>query len=201
MAGESRLIAAVFDPLLESLRSAPAWAFVLAMGVLPLVGVPLSALWVLTGATFGRWTGLGLIIVGMAINFALAYVVSNRWLREPIARLLARRGVKVPEARPGEYVKLTVAARVFPGLPNFMQSYLLGLANVPFRIYYPVSFPPQILYAVGFVMFGDSLVKGRLGSVVLALSLVLAAGLVANIVRRRCRVVEDEDNTITEGTE
>jgi len=178
----------MIESILEFLRGAPAWVFVLAMGVLPLVGVPLSALWVLTGATFGRWTGLGLIVAGMAINFALAYVISNRLLREPIARLLARRGVTVPEARPGEYVKLTIAARVFPGLPNFMQSYLLGLANVPFRVYYPVSFPPQILYAVGFVLFGDSLVKGKTGSVVLAVSVVLAAGLVANLVRRRYRV-------------
>ena len=181
----------MIEPILESLRGAPPWMFVLAMGVLPLVGVPLSALWVLTGATFGRWTGLGLIVAGMAINFALAYVISNWLLRDRIAKLLARRGVTVPEARPGEYVKLTIAARVFPGLPNFMQSYLLGLANVPFRVYYPVSFPPQILYAVGFVMFGDSLVKGKAGSVVLAVSVVVAAGLVANLVRRRYRVADE----------
>lgn len=180
----------MFDSILESLRSGPPWAFVLAMGVLPLIGVPLSALWVLTGATFGRWTGLGLIVAGLAINFALAYLISNRWLREPIKRLLERRGVSVPEAHPGEYVKLTLAARVFPGLPNFMQSYLLGLANVPFRVYYPVSFPPQILYALGFVMFGDSVVEGKTGSVVFAVSVLLAAGLVANIVRRRCRLAE-----------
>jgi uncharacterized membrane protein YdjX (TVP38/TMEM64 family) len=182
----------MIDSILEWLRSGSPWMFVAAMGVLPLVGVPLSALWVLTGATFGRWTGLGLIIAGMAINFALAYVISNRLLREPIARLLERRGIQVPEAHPGEYIKLTIAARVFPGLPNFMQSYLLGLANVPFRIYYPVSFPPQILYALGFVLFGDSLVKGKTGSVILAISVVVAAGLLANIARRRYRVEEDK---------
>ena len=177
----------MFDSILESLRSSPPWMFVAAMGVLPLIGVPLSALWVLTGATFGKWTGLGLIVAGMAINFALAYLVSNRLLREPIARLLVRRGIAVPEAKPGEYVKLTIAVRVFPGLPNFMQSYLLGLANVPFRVFYPVSFPPQILYALGFVLFGDALVEGKSGGLVAGVGILVAAGLVVNMIRRRAK--------------
>lgn len=189
MEGQGRMI----DPILEALRSEPPWMFVAAMAVLPLVGVPLSALWVATGAAFGQWTGLGLIMAGMAINFALAYLISNRLLRGPIARLLERRGVAVPEARPGEYVKLTIAARLFPGMPNFMQSYLLGLANVPFRIYYPFSFPPQILYAVGFVLFGDALVKGKVGGLIVAVSIIVAAGLLVNIVRRRhAKPLEEE---------
>lgn len=175
----------MIETILETLRGAPPWMFVLAMGVLPLVGVPLSALWMLTGVTFGAREGFLIILAGMAINFALAYLVSNKWLRGPITRLFEKRKIKIPEALPSEYIKLTIAIRLFPGLPNFMQSYLLGLANVPFRIYYLFSFPPQIAYAIGFVLFGDSLVNMKGGKLILAVSILVAAGLIMNMIRKR----------------
>ena len=173
------------EAILEIFRGAPPWVIVAALSLLPLVGIPLSPLWLVTGATFGMKTGMFLIVTGFAINFALAYLVSNRLLREPLLRLFQRRGVGIPQALPGEYAKLVIAVRVFPGLPNFMQSYLLGLANVPFRIYYLLSFPPQIAYAVGFVMFGDSIVNLEGGRIILAVSIVIAAGLLLNIVHKR----------------
>ena len=173
------------EAILEILRGAPPWVFVAALALLPLVGIPLSPLWMVTGATFGMKTGMILIVAGFAINFALAYLISNRLFREPLLRLFQRRGIGIPQAQPGEYSKLIIAIRVFPGLPNFMQSYLLGLANVPFRIYYLLSFPPQIAYAVGFVMFGDSIVNMEGGKIILAVSIVIAAGLLFNIVHKR----------------
>lgn len=175
----------MIETLLEALRQAPLWVFLMALSLLPLVGMPLSALWLLAGATYGTRDGLLLILAGMAINFALAYLISNRWLRGPISRLFAKRGIRIPEAQPGEYIKLTLAIRIFPGLPNFMQSYLLGLANVPFRIYYFFSFPPQIAYAVGFVLFGDSLVNMKGGGLLLAVSILVAAALLVSMFRKR----------------
>jgi uncharacterized membrane protein YdjX (TVP38/TMEM64 family) len=177
--------AIMIESLLEALRGAPIWVFLAGMSLLPLVGFPLSALWVLAGVTYGMGDGFLLILAGMAINFALAYQISNRWLRGPISRLFEKRGIRIPEAQPSEYIKLTIAIRIFPGLPNFMQSYLLGLANVPFRTYYFFSFPPQIAYAVGFVLFGDSLVNMKGGGLLLAVSILVAAGLLVSIVRKR----------------
>jgi len=175
----------MIDSLLEALRGAPLWMFLAAISLLPLVGVPLSALWVLAGVTYGKVEGFVVILAGLAVNFAVAYLISNRWLRGPISRLFARRGIRIPEALPSEHVKLTLAIRLFPGLPNFMQSYLLGLANVPFLIYYFVSFPPQIAYAVGFVWFGEALAERQGGGIIAAVSILIAAGLLINIVRKR----------------
>lgn len=175
----------MIEPLLEALRDAPLWVFVAAISLLPLVGVPLSAMWILAGVTYGKTEGFVVILGGLAINFAIAYLISNRWLRGPISRLFAKRGIKIPEAMPSEYVKLTIAIRLFPGLPNFMQSYLLGLANVPFLIYYFVSFPPQIAYAVGFVWFGEALANRQGSGIIAAVSILVAAGLLVNMFRKR----------------
>ena len=171
--------------ILEMLQSLPVWLFLAALSLLPLLGMPISPMWILTGMTYGVWGGLGLIVVGMAINFALAYFVSQRWLRAPISRLLLRKGIRIPEARPGEFIKLTIAIRLLPGLPQFMQSYLLGLANVPFLTYYFFSFPPQIAYAVGFIVLGDSLLTMKGGGAILGISIVIAVALLFNLARNR----------------
>lgn len=171
--------------ILEALQGLPFWLFLAALSLLPLLGMPLSPMWILTGMTYGVWGGLGLIIAGMAINFALAYLIAQRWLRVPVSRLLLRKGYRVPEARPGEFIKLTLAIRLFPALPQFMQSYLLGLANVPFLTYYFYSFPPQIAYAVGFIILGDSLLTMKGGAAILGISIVIAVALLFNIARNR----------------
>ena len=179
--------------ILEVLQGLPVWLFLAALSLLPLLGMPLSPMWILTGLIYGVWGGLGLIIVGMAINFALAYLISQRWLRVPVSRLLLRKGYRIPEAKPGEFIKLTLAIRLIPVLPQFMQSYLLGLANVPFHIYYFYSFPPQIAYAVGFVILGDSLLSMKGGGVILGVSIVIAVALLLNIARKRQTVLTSKD--------
>lgn len=181
------------ESIVEALRGSPPWMYLLALSFLPLIGVPLSALWLITGAAFGPRNGFLLIMGGMVVNFALAYLIANRWLRGPLTRLFEKRGIKIPEAKPAEFVKLTIAIRIFPGLPNVMQSYLLGLANVPFRIYYPLSFPPQIAIAVGFVMFGNSLANMEGGGLIMAALIIVAAGLLMSIIRKRRAAAGDLD--------
>lgn len=171
--------------ILEVLQGWPVWWFLAALSLLPLLGMPLSPMWVLTGLIYGIWSGLALIVVAMAINFALAYLISQRWLREPILRLFLRKGIRIPESQPGEHIKLTIAIRLLPVVPQFMQSYLLGLANVPFLTYYLFSFPPQIAYAVGFVVLGDSLFNMKGGGMILGVSILIATALLLNIARKR----------------
>ena len=175
----------MIQEILEALRGSPV-LFMIGMGTLPFVGVPLSAFWLAAGAAFKPpWYAFAIIMGGLAINFALAYLISNKWLRGPIKRLFEKRGIKIPEAQPSEYVKLTLAIRLFPGLPNFMQSYLLGLANVPFRTFYLISFPPQIAYAIGFVVIGESLVEMKGFKLILGICIIVAAGLIVNMIRKR----------------
>jgi uncharacterized membrane protein YdjX (TVP38/TMEM64 family) len=175
----------MIELVLETLQAWPVWWFLAALTLLPLVGMPISPLWVLTGLTYGIWNGLLLILVAMAINFTLAYLLAQRWLRKPALRLFERKGIRIPQAQAGEFVKLTLAVRLLPALPQFLQSYLLGLANVPFPTYFLFSFPPQIAFAVGFVVLGDSLFNLKAGGFILAGCFLLSAVLLLSIARKR----------------
>lgn len=175
----------MIELILGVLQGWPFWWFLAALSFLPLIGMPLSPMWVMAGVVYGIKGGLALTLVAMAINFALAYQISQRWLREPISRLFLRRGFRIPEAQPGEFVKLTIAIRLLPFVPQFMQSYMLGIANVPFLTYYIFSFPPQIAIATGFVVLGGSLFDMKAGGIILGVSILIAAALLLNIARKR----------------
>lgn len=175
----------MIELILGVLQDWPFWWFLAALSFLPLLGMPLSPMWVMAGAVYGVKGGLALTLVAMAINFALAYQISQRWLREPVSRLFLRRGIRIPEAQPGEFIKLTIAIRLLPFVPQFIQSYLLGIANVPFLIYYIFSFPPQIAIATGFVVLGGSLFDLKVGGIILGVSILIAASLLLNIARKR----------------
>ncbi len=175
----------MIESLLDVLQGTSAWWILAILAFLPLIGMPLSPIWILAGLKFGFVNGLGVIIAGMAINFALAYFIAQGWMREPITRFLRRRGIEVPDVQRNEFIKLTIAIRLFPALPQFMQSYLLGISNVPFMIYYIFSFPPQIAYAVGFILIGDSLFEMKIGILFLGASALVAVTLILNIIRNR----------------
>jgi uncharacterized membrane protein YdjX (TVP38/TMEM64 family) len=174
----------MFNQLLEMLRGADPLLILLALAILPLFGAPVSVLWVLTGASLGPWKGFGVAIAGTMINMSLAWLLANRVFRRWLEAFLQKRGYQIPRAEPADYVKLTLALRIIPGVPLFVQSYLLGLANVPYRIYLPVSMPPQIAYAAGFILFGDSLIHMRGGGILAAACLLVAVGLLVKLARR-----------------
>ena len=68
----------MIQEILEALRGSPV-LFMIGMGTLPLVGVPLSAFWLAAGAAFKPpWYAFAIIMGGLAINFALAYLISNK---------------------------------------------------------------------------------------------------------------------------
>jgi uncharacterized membrane protein YdjX (TVP38/TMEM64 family) len=79
---------------------------------------------------------------------------------------------------------LIVILRVTPGIPFFVQNYLLGLAEVPAGRYFAVSCAIALPYCAAFVLFGNALMTGQ-GKLLLALVGVLVA-LVAgtHLVRR-----------------
>lgn len=56
--------------------------------------------------------------------------------------------------------ELALALRVVPGTPLFLQSYLLGLARVPFGMSLAVSTAVPAAYITGMVLAGDALERG-----------------------------------------
>ncbi len=167
------------------LREAGPWVFFAAMAVLPAVGAPISFFTLTAGPAFGLAVSIPAAAAAMVINMTLNYWIARRWLRPGVEWFFRRTSYKIPRAKAENHRMLTVLVRVTPGLPYFAQGFVLGLAEVPFKIYLPISFAVQYAFAIGFLVFGEALMRGRTGMVVLGVCILVAVVGVVQFLRRR----------------
>jgi uncharacterized membrane protein YdjX (TVP38/TMEM64 family) len=156
----------------ETLAAIGAGPFFLAMTLLPAVGAPLSPFLILAGASFERGTALGGSWIALALNLALCYWLASRGARAWIERLLRRFNAPLPhfDRADARAVRFTLAIKAMPGLPAFLKNYGLGIAGVPFGLYFGLSLLISGSYATALVLFGESLSEHRVlrGGVVAA---------------------------------
>jgi len=174
--------------VMETVRSAGPWAFFGAMALLPAIGFPLSVFGLTAGPAFGTQLGLTGLLACVAgailINVLLAYWLARYAFRPLLERWLARLGYRIPVVDPADQLEVTILVRITPGPPFFVQSYLLGLAQIPFRKYILPSFLFPMVNVTGLVMFGDAVAQGRAMWAVFGISLLIAAGLAVHVVRK-----------------
>lgn len=173
---------------LEFVRSAGAPMFFTAMAVLPLLGFPLSPFVLSSGAVFAPTMGAGAVIAcgaaAITANVTLSYWFAAVGLRPWMEKLVAWLGYAVPRLPPERSWELTLVLRVVPGIPFFLQSYLLGLARVRFGSYLLISsVVPSAQLAVA-VQAGDALMEGNTGRLLLAGAGFAVLGLGLYFLRR-----------------
>jgi uncharacterized membrane protein YdjX (TVP38/TMEM64 family) len=95
--------------------------------------------------------------------------------------------VKVPELPKGDQLKLILVMKLTPGIPLFMQNYLLGFLRAPFHLYLIVSFSANCLIVTGVVLSGAGLSDGRLMPAVTGISLIVVGAVLTNLVRGRLK--------------
>lgn len=170
--------------LLDTVSAAhPAWLF-LAIAFLPLVGMPASPLLIAAGIRLGTAVGFILVLGALLVNLTAGYWLARRWMRVPLTRWLERRGYKIPQLRPADETQFILLFRVTPGVPLFVQNYLLGLAGVNFRRYLLLSLPVQAAYALAFVWFGQSLNSSATWRVMVSVGALVALVLMVSLLRR-----------------
>jgi uncharacterized membrane protein YdjX (TVP38/TMEM64 family) len=182
-------IAAAMKRAVETCREAGPWAFFTAMALLPTVGFPLSAFTLTAGPVFGPTLGIGTVIacslLAIAINVAFTYWIAARLFHPLIERLVVWMGYRLPRFRSESAWSVALIVRLVPGPPFFLQSYLLGLARLPFGIYMAVSVLVPSVYAVGVMLFGDALARGDRTAMIVAAVILLIAGAVMHQLRKR----------------
>ena len=188
-------LVAWFDQFVALIRDLGPWAFFTAMVLLPAVGAPLSAFNLIAGEAFApRMTMPGVIVTVIAaigLNLALTYWLARYALRPLLTRLVESYGYKVPRVDARNAITLSLLVRLTPGPPFFFQSYLLGLAEVPFRIYMIVSWLAVLPLALAVVLLGKAAREGHLGQIAAVAGLMVAAVVAVQIVRRRVAQRED----------
>lgn len=156
---------ALLDRAMAVVTGAGPVVFFTAMALLPAAGVPMLTFALTAGPLFGPTLGLlPVTLLGLAaltVNLTLTYWLGRRWLRPWLTRLFARMGYALPSVESGDATDLVVLLRVTPGVPFFVQNYLCGLADVPFRKYLTISCAIAWTYNCAFIFFGDALLHGK----------------------------------------
>ena len=172
-------------------RATPA-RFFAVMSVLPAIGVPMTPLFILAGATFGPGMGLLGSLAALAVNLTLCYWIANL-MRPRFASLLRRFGYELPspEARKKNAVRFTLAVKLAPGVPAFVKNYWVGVSGVDFLVYFGLSMLTTGLYAAMLIVLGEAVVKHSTGPAILIALVAVALGL--GIRWWRGRKAEDAD--------
>jgi uncharacterized membrane protein YdjX (TVP38/TMEM64 family) len=176
---------AVAETAIDWLREAGPWVFFLAMAILPAFGAPISVFTLTAGPAFGLSVSIPAAAAAMLVNMTLNYWIARRWMRPAVEWFLRRTHYKIPRAKAENHRMLTVLVRLTPGLPYFAQGYVLGLAEVRFWVYLSISFAIQYSFALGFLIFGEALMKGRVGLVITAVGILAIAAIAFQLLRRR----------------
>ncbi|HLS28122.1 MAG TPA: hypothetical protein VK041_05690 [Opitutales bacterium] len=163
--------------------------FFLAMAILPTFGFPVTPFYLLAGATFGIGVSLIATTLSQALNLILAYWLSRRYLRGPIEWMIRKTKYRIPEISSENFVKFAVLVRITPGPPNFVKSFILVFARIPFVPYFVVSLPITMGYAVGIIIFGDSVADGQplqaVGGVLFLVLFMLVIKVIGNAISKR----------------
>jgi uncharacterized membrane protein YdjX (TVP38/TMEM64 family) len=174
---------------LRTVRSAGPWAFFACIAVLPAFGAPLSAFTITAGEVFGPLLTLGGVVAAtmaaIGLNLALSYWLARYALRPILSRLAERYGYTIPKLTKANSLSIALAIRLTPGPPFFMQSYLLGMAECPFRLYMIVSWLCILPWAIGFIVLGKGALNGNFKTAIYGVGVIVAAAVIVQLIRKR----------------
>jgi uncharacterized membrane protein YdjX (TVP38/TMEM64 family) len=180
---------AVEEQGLRIIRSVGPWVFFSAAAILPAFGAPLSAFTITAGEVFAPLMTMGGVITAtlfaIAVNLALTYWLARYALRPLLSRIAERYGYTVPRVTKANAFSVALAFRLTPGPPFFMQSYILGLAEVPFRLYMVVSFVCILPWAVGAIVIGKGIFNGNFKLALYGIGVITVATLIVQAIRKR----------------
>ena len=173
----------------EVIRGFGPWVFFAAVALLPAFGAPLLAFTIPAGELFGPQLSIpGVIaasLAAIAVNLAFTYGLARYALRPLLSKLVKRYGYSVPRVTPANALTIILVLRLTPGPPFFLQSYILGLAEVPFRLYMIASWLSIIPMSVGAIILGRGLLNGNFRLALTGLGVLVVFVAVVHWLRNR----------------
>jgi uncharacterized membrane protein YdjX (TVP38/TMEM64 family) len=177
------------------IRSGGPWVYFSAMVLLPALGAPMLAFSIPAGEAFAAQMTLGGVIVAalvaIAANLALTYWLGHRALHPLLEGLVKRYGYTVPRVTKGNALSVTLLVRLTPGTPFFLQSYVLALAGVPFRLFMIVSWLCVLPWTVAAVVLGRGVMNGNFKTAGMGLAVMVAAAVGLQLLRKKYAKRED----------
>ncbi len=129
-------------------------AFVL-MATLPVLGFPISAVYLAAGAIFGPALGNAVVAAVTLLHVLFNYLLARTFLRKPLERLRAKWLQRLPPLPEGEDATLVAMLTLVPGPPYFVRNILLVASGVPLRWLLLVAVPVYVVRAQVTIFLGD----------------------------------------------
>ncbi len=170
------------------LRDRPWWLFA-ALVVLPGFPVPMSALLLLTGTMWRDRpaAACGIALSALALNMCWTYWLAAGPGRRLVELLLAKSTLRIPKLPKDNHLRAVLLVRLTPGLPLFVQNYVLGFLHVPFGLYLTVSMACSGLIASGVVLSGAGVAGGNFMPAITGVGLIVVGVIAVQMVRRRLK--------------
>jgi uncharacterized membrane protein YdjX (TVP38/TMEM64 family) len=182
-------VRAMAEQGMDMIRAAGPAAFFIAMATLPAFGMPMIAFTVPAGEAFAKQLGMPTVIalamLAIGINLAFGYWVARYALRPALLGVLKRYGYSVPRVTPENALSVTLLVRLTPGPPYALQGWILGCAEVPFRMYMIVAWLGIMPYAIAGIVLGKGMFEGNFKAVLGGLMLLVAAGVGVHWFRKK----------------
>lgn len=171
----------------ENFLMARPWLLFAGLVVLPGLPVPTSALLFLAGTVWHEHppAACAICLLALALNMTWTYWMAARPGRHIVEKLLATSAFRVPQLPQGNHLRMILILRLTPGLPLFLQNYLLGFFRVPFRLYLLVSMACSGLISIGVVLSGAGVAKGNLIPIVTGIAMIALGFLLVQTIRKR----------------
>lgn len=174
------------------------------MATLPIIGFPISPVYVGAGALFGPAQGALVVMAVTTVHVVVTYALAGTLLRRPIERWRRKWRRKIPVVPPEERVTLVAMIVIMPAMPYVARNALLALAGVPLRLLLLVAVPLYTLRALVSIFLGD---VGRepTREALLTLAAVFVVKLAVSALlfvrlRRRCGPPPGDDAPEEEGS-
>lgn len=125
------------------------------MATLPIVGFPVSAVYLSIGAIFGPMWG-GLVVTGITlVHLATTHVLARTLLRHRIERWRKKWNEKLPVISQGDNISLVAMIIIVPGLPYVARNCLLAVSGVPLRYLLLVGVPLYVARSYTTLFLGN----------------------------------------------
>jgi uncharacterized membrane protein YdjX (TVP38/TMEM64 family) len=194
--GALEKIISAISALWSALKAAPAPIYFGIMAIALVAPVPASVFYITAGPLYGIALSLAWIAPALALNALLVHMLAHSMLRPPLERLVARTGRALPEMGAHRDQNLFILlVRITPGIPYFLQSWVIALSGVRRTPFILLSVATQMLYAAGFVILGRSAFAGRAGLAVSAVALLVVASIIARMAHGRLKAGVAEHET------
>ena len=161
------------------------WALFLALVILPGLPVPTSVLLLTAGVVWREQPLMAclLCLLALALNLTWTYWLAARPARRLVEKMLAASSIQIPDLPRGDHLKLILVMRLTPGIPLFLQNYLLGFLRAPFYLYLPISMLCTGIIGSGVVLSGAGLADGKLKWAITGVSLIVLGGVFTHLIR------------------